>query len=230
MRSLMPLGLAFIMFSLGLGLRVRDFRRVLRRPGVLVAGLFAQMVWLPLTGLLIARLLDLSTQWVIGLMILAACPGGVTADMFTRLAGGETALSISLTILTSLLAFVSVHLVVGMSLDFFGAGAIGIRLPVGMTASMLVLVTLLPLMLGIWLGEREVLGATTRRRVHAVASVVFVLIVLSTFYHQWPTISAHVDDIGLATLLLNLTTVGMAALLGSLLGVSAAARVALMSE
>ena len=229
-RILLPLGLAFIMFSLGLGLRLEDFRRVLHRPGVLAVGLLAQMVLLPLSAAAIALLLRLPAEWAIGLMVLAACPGGVTAGMVTRLALGETALSISLTLLTSLLAFVSVPLVVSLSLSYFGAESMSIRLPVLQTAGTLVLVTLLPLSLGLWLSERRIMGESVRKMVHQAATLVFVLIVLFTFIDQWAAIRDHFTDIGLASLLLNLGTMATGALLGMLLTLPTASRVALAME
>jgi len=229
-RLLLPMGLAFIMFSLGLGLKVADFRQVLRRPGVIAVGLLAQMLLLPLTAAAIALWLELPGEWAVGLMILAACPGGVTAGIVTRLALGETALSISLTVLTSLLAFISVPLVVGASLSYFGGESMAVTLPLGQTAGGLLLVTLLPVTLGLWSSERQFFGTHKQQLVHRGATWVFVLIVLFTFVDQWSAISNHFAQLGLACLLLNLVTMGNGALLGSLLRVPTASGVALAME
>lgn len=229
-RMLLPLGLAFIMFSLGLGLQVADFRRVLRRPGVIAIGLLAQMLLLPLTAALIAVLLDLPGEWAVGLMILAACPGGVTAGIVTRLALGETALSISLTVLTSLLAFVSVPLVVGAGMAWFGTGSTPVRLPLAQTAGGLLLVTLLPVALGLWSSERQIFAAHTQHLIHRGATWVFVAIVLFTFVDQWAAISDHFAQVGLASLLLNIFAMTSGALLAGVLGLTSASRVALAME
>ena len=229
-RALLPLGLAFIMFSLGLGLRIADFREVLRRPGVIAIGLFAQMLLLPLTAVAIALWLALPSEWAIGLMILAACPGGVTAGMVTRLAFGETALSISLTVLTSVLAFISVPLIVAAAMEFFGGESMRFTLPIAQTAGALFLVTLLPVTLGLWASEKRVLNIVTQRFIHRGATLVFVMIVLFTFVDQWAAISDHFADIGLASLSLNLITMGTGALLGGLLALPAPGRVALAME
>ena len=117
--SLLPAGLAFIMFALGLKLSVADFERVAARPGAIALGLFAQVVLLPLTAFALAVAFRLSPEAAVGLMILAACPGGVSAAMITNLARGDTCLSITLTALTSLLAFLTVPAVVGLSLQHF---------------------------------------------------------------------------------------------------------------
>lgn len=229
-RLLLPLGLAFIMFSLGLGLKVADFRQVLRRPGVIAVGLLAQMLLLPLTAAAIALWLELPGEWAVGLMILAACPGGVTAGIVTRLALGETALSISLTVLTSLLAFISVPLVAGAGLSYFGGESMAVTLPLGQTAGGLLLVTLLPVTLGLWSSERRFFDPHKQQLIHRGATGVFVLIVLFTFVDQWPAISNHFAQLALACLLLNLVTMGNGALLGGLLGVPTASRVALAME
>jgi BASS family bile acid:Na+ symporter len=229
-RVLLPLGLAFIMFSLGLGLKVTDFRQVLRRPGVIATGLAAQMLLLPLIAAAVALWMELPAEWAVGLMILAASPGGVTAGIVTRLALGETALSISLTVLTSLLAFVSVPLIVGAGLGYFGGASMEVRLPIGQAAGGLLLVTLLPVTLGLWFSQRRIFDAQKKKLIHRGATGVFVLIVLFTFVDQWPTIREHFAQLGLACLLLNLGTMGSGALLGGLLGLPAASRVALAME
>jgi len=229
-RVLLPMGLAFIMFSLGLGLKTADFRRVLRRPGAIGIGLVAQMLLLPLTAAGIAILLELPGVWAVGLMILAASPGGVTAGIVTRLAGGDTALSISLTVFTSLLAFVSVPLIVGAGLELFGSGATVVRLPPGQTAGGLLLVTLLPVTLGLWASERGIFAVQARALVHRLATGVFLLIVVITFIDQWSAISRHFADIGLAALSLNLITMATGFLLGRVLGLPVAGRLALSME
>ena len=229
-RALLPMGLAFIMFSLGLGLKTVDFRRVLQRPGAIFAGLVAQMLLLPLTAVGIALWLGLSGKWAIGLMILAASPGGVTAGIVTRLARGETALSISLTVLTSLLAFISVPLIVGAGMQYFDTGTAAVRLPLGQTIGGLFLVTLLPVGLGLWLSERGRLTAQVRQLVHRAATAVFVLIVLFTFVDQWSSISRNFADIGLASLALNVTTMTTGAALAWLLALPVPSRVALAME
>jgi BASS family bile acid:Na+ symporter len=218
------------MFSLGLGLKVADFRLVLRRPQGIAAGLLAQMLLLPLTAFAIALLLKLPGEWAVGLMILAASPGGVTAGIVTRLALGETALSISLTMLTSLLAFVSVPLIVGAGMAYFGSGSVSIRLPLGQTVGGLFLVTLLPVTLGLWSSERGRVPPHIQQLIHRFATGIFVLIVLFTFVDQWQSISGRIVDIGLASLMLNVATMATGATLGWLLALPTASRVALAME
>ena len=110
-KVLLPLILAFIMFSLGLGLKGSDFSRVLKFPVAFGAGLFNQVVFLPLIALGLAYAFGLSDVFAVGLMILALCPGGVTSNILAKIAGGNAPLSISLTAVTSLLSIFTVPLI-----------------------------------------------------------------------------------------------------------------------
>jgi BASS family bile acid:Na+ symporter len=227
---LLPLGLAFIMFSLGLGLGLADFRRAFARPRAVLLGLLAQMVLLPLTALLIALSLDLSPTASVGLMILAASPGGVTAGIVTFLARGETALSISLSALTSLLAFISVPLIVGGSLRLFLDDASAVPLPVGQLVGGLVVVTLVPVALGLWLSESGRVGAKARSIVQRLATAVFAAIVIFTFVHEWDAIVTYLPILGPACLLLNIVTMTTGAALGRAAGLTPGGQVALSME
>jgi len=228
--QLLPLGLAFIMFSLGLSLRWRDFQIALSRPVAILTGLFAQMVLLPLTAFLIAKGFALEPEGALGLMILAACPGGVTAGMVTYLARGDTALSISLSALTSLFAFVSVPLIVGASLWFFLGTDTVISVPTGQLMGGLFAVTLAPVALGLWLNESGRLSAGAARVIQRLATIVFVAIVLYTFVHEWQSITQHLLELGPACLALNVTTMTTGAVLATALRLKGRERVALSME
>lgn len=228
--QLLPLGLGFIMFGLGLGLSLEDFRRAFRQPRALLLGLVAQILLLPLTAFFIAWGLQLAPEAAVGLMVLAACPGGVTAGMITHLARGETALSISLSALTSLAAFVTVPLIVGASLWHFLGDDATVSVPAGQLAAGLVLVTLLPVGLGLWLNETGRILRTTRELIRRLATGVFALIVAYTFFVQWPAIAEHFPAVGPACLLLNAITMGTGFLLGAFARVETPGRIALAVE
>ena len=104
----LPLGLAFIMFAMGLALKPADFALVFTRPKAMALGLLSQMLLLPLVAWAVARGFGLPADFAVGLLILAACPGGITSNLLTHLAGGATALAVSLTALTSVAGAVSV--------------------------------------------------------------------------------------------------------------------------
>jgi len=229
-RLLLPVGLAFIMFALGLGLRPADFQRVFIHPKAIAAGLMAQLVLLPASAWLIAKAFGLSPIHAAGLMILAACPGGVTAGMVTHLARGDTALSISLTALTSVAAFVTVPLVVGFGFAHFAGDVVSIQLPMGPTVGGLFVVTLMPVLLGLWLGSTGRIGTRGQQRIHRAATWVFLLIVVHTFATHWTQIQTHLPAIGPATLTLNLLTMATGAALGALVRLHPEGRIALAME
>jgi BASS family bile acid:Na+ symporter len=228
--TLLPAGLAFIMFALGLKLSVADFRRVLTYPVAVGLGLIAQTVLLPLTAFGITALFSLEPQTAVGLMILAACPGGVTAAIITDLSRGDTCLSITLTACTSLLSFITVPLIVGFSLEHFLGEAAAVDFPVGQAIGGLFLITLIPVAAGLVANQAGWLLPAIAKMIGRVATVVFLMIVFLTFYTEWPNITAHFSKVGPAILLLNVATMATGALLGAAGRLPAAGRIALAVE
>jgi len=228
--TLLPAGLAFIMFALGLKLSVADFRRVLTYPVAVGLGLIAQTVLLPLTAFGITALFSLEPQTAVGLMILAACPGGVTAAIITDLSRGDTCLSITLTACTSLLSFITVPLIVGFSLEHFLGEAAAVDFPVGQAIGGLFLITLIPVAAGLVANQAGWLLPAIAKMIGKLATVVFLMIVFLTFYTEWPNITAHFSKVGPAILLLNVATMATGALLGAAGRLPAAGRIALAVE
>ena len=125
---LLPIALAIIMLGLGLTLTVADFARVLRMPKAVLIALGTQVILLPLICFGLVKLFDLEPALAAGMMLLAASPGGTTANLFSHLAGGDVALNVSLTAVNSVLAVVTLPIVVNLSLDhFLGEGQIGLQ-------------------------------------------------------------------------------------------------------
>ena len=228
--TLLPAGLAFIMFALGLKLSIADFRRMLTFPLAVGLGLAAQTLLLPLTAFGIALLFDLSPEAAVGLMILAACPGGVTAAMITDLSRGDTALSVTLTACTSLLSFVTVPIIVGLSLQHFLGQAAPVDYPLGQAIGSLFLITLLPVAVGLAFNQAGWLAPGVTKAIGKVATAVFLAIVFATFYTEWPSITEHFWKVGPAILVLNVTTMATGALLGVLGRLPTAGRIALAVE
>ena len=228
--TLLPAGLAFIMFALGLKLGVADFRRVLTYPVAVGLGLVAQTLLLPLTAFGIATLFELAPQTAVGLMILAACPGGVTAAMITDLSRGDTCLSITLTACTSLLSFVTVPIVVGLSLAHFLGASAPVDYPMGQATGSLFLVTLVPVAAGLFLNQAGWLAPAVAKIIGRLATIVFLMIVFVTFFTEWPSITEHFAAVGPAILLLNLVTMATGTLLGAAGRLPAAGRIALAVE
>ena len=107
----LPLSLVFIMFTLGLGLTIADFTNIFREPKAFTVGILNQMIILPVVAFLIVNFLGLTEEMAVGMMILACCPGGVTSNMITKLAKGDTALSISYTAVVSIVTVITLPLI-----------------------------------------------------------------------------------------------------------------------
>ncbi|MDJ0758989.1 MAG: bile acid:sodium symporter family protein [Woeseiaceae bacterium] len=228
--SFLPAGLAFIMFALGLKLSIDDFRRVLSQPVAVGLGLLAQVVLLPLTALGLIAAFDLSPEASVGLMILAACPGGVSAAMITNLSRGDTCLSITLTAFTSALSFITVPIIVGFSLAHFLGQSTGVDYPVGQGMGGLFLITLLPVAAGLLLSHKGWVSNSASSLLGRVATAVFALIVISTFVTQWSSIVENFPLLGPAILLLNLLTMTTGAVIGCVGRLPADGRIALAVE
>jgi len=137
-----------LMFSIGIGLSVQDFLYVIRNPKAALVGLTGQIILLPLIGAIIAIVFRLDPHIAIGLMIIAACPGGATSNAFSVLVKGDWALSISLTAMSSLLAFITLPLIINLSLVFFDYGDGTVTLSFIDSAKQLFFTTALPVLLG----------------------------------------------------------------------------------
>lgn len=228
--TLLPAGLAFIMFALGLKLRAADFRRVFAYPVAVGLGLLSQTLLLPLTAFGISTLFGLAPETAVGLMILAACPGGVTAAMITDLSRGDTCLSITLTAFTSLLSFITVPIIVGLSLAHFLGEAAPVDYPMGQAIGSLFLITLVPVAAGLLFNQAGWLTPAVAKTIRRLATVVFLAIVFVTFFTEWPNITAHFTTVGPAILMLNVTTMATGALLGVVGRLPTAGRIALAVE
>lgn len=229
--KLLPLALAFIMFALGLGLTLADFARVFRSPRAIAVGLVSQMLLLPLIAFGIAVLFGLPATMAAGLMILAACPGGASAGLITKLANGETALSISLTAITSVLAVFSVPLIVGFGLHHFTGTAPDAELPVFDIVRGVFIITTIPVALGMLL--RHLRPALTRRIepiAGRIATALFIMIVIATFTSQRQALFDHLASTGPAALVLCIFVMGAGFGLGALTSIGRRGRIAIAVE
>ncbi|MFQ6552140.1 bile acid:sodium symporter family protein [Aestuariibius insulae] len=208
----LPLGLAFIMFSLGVGLTVGDFVRVSQRPGAFFVGGLNQMILLPLIAFFCIRLFVLTDELAVGVMILSACPGGVTSNIITRLAKGDVALSVSLTAVISLASVVTVPLILAFALStFMGADAPPVN--IAATALTMFALTVVPVLLG--LSARHIAPTQIVKAepyLARAATILFVLIISSALAASWSLFVANIPRLGpvLVLLLTLLTAIGFA--------------------
>ena len=203
-KVLLPLILAFIMFSLGLGLKGHDFSRVLKFPVAFGVGLANQIVLLPLVALGLAYAFGLESIFAVGLMILAMCPGGVTSNILTKIAGGNVPLSISLTAITSLLSILTVPLLVAFSVNhFMGKDAPPVDVTrLGLT---MFLITAVPVMIGMaFTAKSPTLVEKIAPVVSRTAVALFVLIIVAALAKNWETFSSNLGTLGPVAVLLNI--------------------------
>jgi BASS family bile acid:Na+ symporter len=203
-KVLLPLILAFIMFSLGLGLKGHDFSRVLKFPVAFGVGLANQIVLLPLVALGLAYAFGLESIFAVGLMILAMCPGGVTSNILTKIAGGNAPLSISLTAITSLLSILTVPLLVAFSVNhFMGKDAPPVDVTrLGLT---MFLITAVPVMIGMaFTAKSPTLVEKIVPVVSRTAVALFVLIIVAALAKNWETFSSNLGTLGPVAVLLNI--------------------------
>ena len=205
----LPLSLAYIMFSLGLGLRISDFGLIFTEPRAFAVGLGNQMVILPVAGFGIASIFDLSGELAVGLMILACCPGGVTSNILTKLAGGDTALSISYTAVVSVVSVITLPLIVGFSMDhFMGTKSPDIEiLNLGMT---MFLLTTVPVIIGMLVRRySESTADGIEPLIGKIAAGLFIIIVIAAIASEFDTLMDNIGTLGPAVVLLNIIMLGI---------------------
>ena len=150
----LPLALFVIMLGLGLGLTIADFKRILVEPKAVILGLIAQLILLPFVGFVLISFFSLSPELAVGVMILAACPGGPTSNLMTYLAKGNVALSITLTAISSVVTVFTIPLVVNLAMRMFLGAEAALQLPFGTTVIKIAVITLIPVSLGMVLHNK----------------------------------------------------------------------------
>ena len=175
-----------MMLALGMTLRPVDFRRIATAPAAVLLGMLGQLVLLPVAAFAIARWLELSPTLAIGLVLIAACPGGVVSNALTQLARGDLALSITLTSLSSLVSFLSVPFVLSLALDAFGGEERRIALSFVEMAATLFGTTVLPVVMGMaFLRWRPAFAERLHRPLLNVATGVLMLMIFGLFVSLW---------------------------------------------
>ena len=208
-----PICLALIMLGLGLGLSIKDFTRILRVPKDFFVGFFSQLVILPIVALVIALILNLPAPIAVGLMIIAAAPGGVTSNVLTKFANGDVALSISLTAVISLISIVSVPFVVITSADIIG---VSISSDISMTgiALKMALVVTVPVVIGMTIrGFAENFISSKINIINKITGWLFVIVFAAIWIEEKDNILTYLAEAGLAVLILNIVMMTLAYLI-----------------
>ena len=182
---ILPLSLVFIMFTLGIGLTIEDFKNILREPKAFGLGIINQMILLPIVAFFIVSIIKLPNEMAVGMMILACCPGGVTSNIITKLAKGDTALSISYTAVVSIASVITLPLIVGFSMQHFlesNAPTINI-LSLGLT---MFLITTMPVTIGLYINTKyHNIIVPFLPIANKISTVLFIIIVIGALASEW---------------------------------------------
>lgn len=225
--KLLPLGLALLMFVVGLRLRPRDIWAVFRTPKALAVGLAVQMLALPILAFVLGRALGLSLVMQAGLILVAAAPGGVTSNYIAYLVRADLALSTGMTLITTMLASLTIPLILTLSgVEGVGSGASLAKLSFAMLA-----VSLVPLLLGMGLvAVFTPISTHVLKVMEPVARVVFFAMVAATFIQNWGPMQANLAEVGVAVLALNLGALALGFGTAQIMGLSWAQGRAIMVE
>lgn len=206
---LLPLALVFIMFGMGMSLTVADFKRVVQSPRATLLGLCCQLIGLPVIAFALIWLFRLPGDLALGLMILAACPGGPTSNMITHLCRGDTALSVTLTAVSTVITVFTIPLIVGFAISHFLGADEAVALPFLRTIAQLVVVALIPISLGMW---AKAVRKDFCQRISGtvnVLSLVFLLAVILTALLREKDLATQFSLAGPAAMALNLGSFGL---------------------
>jgi bile acid:Na+ symporter, BASS family len=200
-----PIGLALIMLGLGMNLTIHDFIRVVKVPKDFVVGFVCQLILLPIIALSITLLLNLTVELAIGLMLIACAPGGVTSNVLTKFAGGDVALSITLTAIVSLISIVSVPFIMFASIDFFEIGIVQDVSMVTIALKMFFVVTV-PVIIGMLIKHfaKDFIDKQTLL-IQKMSVALFVLVFFAIYIEEWDNITTYIVNAGLVALILNVS-------------------------
>ena len=206
-KSIAPICLAIIMFGLGLGLTAQDFLRVVKNPKDFLIGFLSQVILLPIVAIILISLISLPVEIAMGVMVIAAAPGGVTSNILTKFADGDVALSVTLTAVVSLLSIITVPLIVFNSANYLGIEIVKEISMINIAIKMFFVVTV-PVLFGMIVRSlmTEFIISKTLL-IQRLSVILFLIVFISIWIEEWDRIISFITRAGLISLLLNLTMI-----------------------
>ena len=204
--TIAPVALALIMLGLGASLTVKDFTRVLQNPKEFFVGLSCQLILLPIIAYLLIIILRTPVELALGVMLIAAAPGGVTSNVLTKFADGDVALSISLTAITSLISIVSVPYVVFLSIELFDITYVKKEVSMLSISLKMFFVVTVPVIIGMII--RKIANdfiINNMRIINKISIALFIIVFIAIYIQEWDSIIMFLTKAGLVTLILNVT-------------------------
>jgi BASS family bile acid:Na+ symporter len=207
----LPISLAIIMLGMGMSLIPADFTRIIKYPKAILLGLTNQLVFLPIIGFSLAIAFDLNPIMAVGLMILATCPGGATSNLITQVCKGNIALSVTLTAIASIASILTIPFILSFALEYFGSDAgAKIKLPIMETILQIMVITVIPISIGMLIRKFKAKFAKRMEKTMRIAStVIFILVFIAVIAANFNILGKAFKEVGLATLLLNIITMGL---------------------
>ena len=201
-----PIALALIMLTLGLGLTTSDFTRVIKRPKDFLVGLICQVTLLPIIAFVLIKILNVQPALALGVMIIAAAPGGVTSNILTKFANGDVALSVSLTAIISLLSILTVPFIVIKSADLLDINYLSKEISMSGISIKMFLVVTLPVVIGMLIrkfAQDFIIKRTAL--IEKISLTLFMIVFISIWLEEWDNIIMYISRAGVITLILNVT-------------------------
>jgi BASS family bile acid:Na+ symporter len=219
------------MLGMGLALTLDDFKRVALFPRATFVGLFCQLIVLPLVAFGMLQLLSLPPELAVGVMLLAFCPGGATSNLLSNLARADVALSITLTAISSMITVFTIPYFVNLSMEYFIGEGKYVELPVLKTMLQIVVITIIPVSIGMLIRWKFPEGARRSEKPVKIASAVFItLVILGAILKEKDNIAGYFVQVGVITLLINVVILAGGYLMGKLFRLSHPQRAAVSIE
>ena len=206
-KTIAPLCLALIMFGLGLGLTVADFKRVVTIPRDFIIGFLGQVIILPIIAFILIHIISMPPEIALGLMVIAAAPGGVTSNILTKFANGDVALSVTLTAVVSLLSVITVPLIVYNSAEFLGV-EITKEISMLIIALKMFYIVTIPVILGMIVRSLMTNFIVSKTLlVQRLSVILFLVVFISIWVEEWDRIVSFITRAGLVAFILNITMI-----------------------
>ena len=206
-KTIAPVCLAIIMFGLGLGLTVADFKRIITTPRDFIVGFFGQVIILPIIAFILIHLISMPPEIALGVMVIAAAPGGVTSNILTKFANGDVALSVTLTAVVSLISVISVPLIVYNSASFLGFEITKEISIINIAVKMFFVVTV-PVIFGMIVRSLMTDFIVSKTLlVQRLSVILFLIVFISIWVEEWDRIISFITRAGLVAFILNITMI-----------------------
>ncbi|NOQ91875.1 MAG: bile acid:sodium symporter family protein [Flavobacteriaceae bacterium] len=204
---ILAVSLMIIMFGMGLSLTIKDFKRVLIYPKAVFIGLVSQIIILPLIGYLIAVGLDLSPTIAVGIMLLAASPGGATSNILTHLAKGDLALSVSLTAIASVLSIITIPIIVQFALTHFADQTQEVSIDAITMVKQLFIIVIIPVIIGMFIKAKfHNFAVKMEKPVNIASALIFGLVIIGVVFSIRDVFMDYLSEAGIPSIILNVST------------------------